>query len=234
MNILNNITVTYEQTHYFPILFLLISFLLLLIWATIFNDSHLINKETQYLSIQILVSTLILVTTSLDSGGFEEIAHSNERAIIYGNNRPSANYSVFGFLHHSQLISYFEILILLISISVLIITPTYIQNYSINYNIQSSEYSLLIVFNVLAMFLLISSHNFVILYLSLELNSMIAYIFISLKQNETSLQASLKYFILSCLSSLFFLLGFSIWYGFTGVSDYDDIKLIIKLYKHLY
>jgi NADH:ubiquinone oxidoreductase subunit 2 (subunit N) len=231
---LDNITFTYEQSQYFSYLFLLISFLLLLIWATVYNDFYLINKETQYLSIQILTITLILVCTSLDGYGFDGIVHSNERAILHGNTVPSAQYSLSSWIHHSQLIVYFEILILLISISVLLITPTYIKRYSINYNIQSFEYSLLIVFNVLAMFLLISSYNFVTLYLALELNSMTAYIFISLKQNETSLQASLKYFILSCLSSLFFLLGFSIWYGFTGVSDYDDIKLIIKLYKHLY
>jgi NADH:ubiquinone oxidoreductase subunit 2 (subunit N) len=231
---LNNITFTYQDSQYFSYLFLLIAFLMLLVWATVYNDSHFINKETQYLSIQILITTLILVSTSLDSYGYDGIVHANERAILYNNPGPSAQYSVFSFIHHSQLTVYFEILILLISISVLLITPTYIKNYSINYNIQSFEYSLLIVFNVLAMFLLISSYNFVTLYLALELNSMIAYIFISLKQNETSLQASLKYFILSCLSSLFFLLGFSIWYGFTGVSDYDDIKLIIKLYKHLY
>jgi NADH:ubiquinone oxidoreductase subunit 2 (subunit N) len=55
-----------------------------------------------------------------------------------------------------------------------------------------------------------------------------------LKQNETALQAALKYFIVSCVSSLFFLLGFSIWYGLTGISDYEDAKLFIKLYKHLY
>jgi NADH:ubiquinone oxidoreductase subunit 2 (subunit N) len=231
---LTNIKFTYEHSQYFSYLFLLIAFLSLLIWATIYNDTYLINKETQYLSIQILFITLILVMTSLDSYGYDGIVHSNERAILYNNPAPSAQSSVFSFIHHNQLIVYFEILILLISISVLLITPSYIQNYSMNYNIQSFEYSLLIVFNVLAMFLLISSYNFVTLYLALELNSMIAYIFISLKQNETSLQASLKYFILSCLSSLFFLLGFSIWYGFTGVSDYDDIKLVIKLYKHLY
>jgi NADH:ubiquinone oxidoreductase subunit 2 (subunit N) len=231
---LTNITFTYEQSQYFSYLFLLIAFLLLLIWATLYNDFYLINKETQFLSIHILIITLILVSTSLDGYGYDGIVHSNERAILYNNPASSVQYSVFSFIHHSQLIVYFEILILLISISVLLITPTYIKNYSINYNIQSFEYSLLIVFNVLAMFLLISSYNFVTLYLALELNSMIAYTFISLKQNETSLQASLKYFILSCLSSLFFLLGFSIWYGFTGVSDYDDIKLIIKLYKHLY
>ena len=71
------------------------------------------------------------------------------------------------------------------------------------------------------------------MYLSLELNSLVAYILISLKQNETSLQSALKYFILSCLSSLFFLLGFSIWYGYTGVSNYDDIKLLIEVSKQL-
>jgi NADH:ubiquinone oxidoreductase subunit 2 (subunit N) len=230
---LNNIKFTYETAQYFPYLFLLIAFLALLIWATIYNDTHFINAETQYLSTMVLTITLMLVCCSLDYGDNGR-TYPDELGILYDNPLSCVKYSIFSFIHHSQLIVYFEILILLISISALLITPTYIKNYFTNYSVQSYEYSLLIVFNVLAMFLLISAYNLVTLYLALELNSMTAYIFISLKQNEGSLQASLKYFIVSCLSSLFFLLGFSLWYGFTGVSDYDDIKLIIKLYKHLY
>jgi NADH:ubiquinone oxidoreductase subunit 2 (subunit N) len=231
---LDKIQFTYADSLNIPYFFLLISFLSLFIWSTVYSDKSSIRQETHFLSTWILFNTLVLVASTLDISGYDSLAYGAERVPLYEGRAPSQQTYVYSFTHRSQLTTYFEILILVTSIIVLLITPNYIDNNKINHNTQSYEYSLLIVFNVLAMFSLMSSYNFIMLYLSFELNAIITYSLISLKQNETALQAALKYFIVSCLSSLFFLLGFSIWYGLTGISDFEDAKLFIKLYKHLY
>lgn len=87
------------------------------------------------------------------------------------------------------------------------------------------EYTLLLLFAVLGLFLLCSSNDLLTAYLSIELQSLAFYVLASFKKNSTfSTDAGIKYFILGAFSSSLFLFGSSILYGFTGTINFEDFN----------
>ena len=90
--------------------------------------------------------------------------------------------------------------------------------------INTFEYTLLILLSVLGMLLLVSSYDLLSLYLGVELMSLSFYILAAYKRNsEFSGEAGLKYFILGAFSSGLLLFGSSMLYGFTGMTNFEDI-----------
>jgi NADH-quinone oxidoreductase subunit N len=81
------------------------------------------------------------------------------------------------------------------------------------------------------MLCLVSTHDLLSLYLAIELMSLSFYILAAYKRNsEFSGEAGLKYFILGAFSSGLLLFGSSILYGFTGMTNFEDIaKLLLGL-----
>nr|YP_009092499.1 NADH dehydrogenase subunit 2 [Cyanoptyche gloeocystis]AIM52085.1 NADH dehydrogenase subunit 2 [Cyanoptyche gloeocystis] len=95
-------------------------------------------------------------------------------------------------------------------------------------NILAYEYSLVIALASIGMFLLVSSFDFLTLYLSLEMQTLCLYILIAINKNsDNSLEASLKYLLLSAFSSGLLLFGVTIIYGFVGSLSFDVINQII-------
>lgn len=83
-----------------------------------------------------------------------------------------------------------------------------------------SEYSTILIFTTLGGIILISSTNFVTLYLGVELQSFAIYILASLYSgSETSTGAALKYFFIGGLASAIILIGRAIVYWQTGTID---------------
>lgn len=83
------------------------------------------------------------------------------------------------------------------------------------------EYYVLMLFAMLGMMLMVSSNNFVTMYLGLELMALCVYVLVAyqrevLRANE----AALKYFILGALSSGMLLYGITFLYGVTGSFDF--------------
>ena len=79
------------------------------------------------------------------------------------------------------------------------------------------------------MFFLISSNDFLSLYLSVEFQSLALYVLAAFKQNSLfSIEAGLKYFILGTFSSGLLLFGASILYGFTGTFNFNELDLIFQ------
>jgi len=71
------------------------------------------------------------------------------------------------------------------------------------------------------------------MYLAIELQSFCSYILSSFKRNsEFSAESGLKYFILGAFSSGFLLFGCSLVYGFTGVTSYELISLLLVSTDH--
>jgi len=91
------------------------------------------------------------------------------------------------------------------------------------------EYVILIGFVALGLFLLVSSYNFISIYLAIELQSLSLYVLAAFKTNsEYSTEAGLKYFVLGALSSALLLFAGSLIYGFTGTMSFDHLsKLFI-------
>lgn len=89
-----------------------------------------------------------------------------------------------------------------------------------------SEYSLIVIFTLTGATLLISSNDLVSMYLSIELQSFSVYILASIyRESESATSAGLKYFLLGGLSSGFILLGSSLLYGFTGLTNFENLYI---------
>ncbi|MFL2802520.1 MAG: NADH-quinone oxidoreductase subunit NuoN [Paracoccaceae bacterium] len=120
---------------------------------------------------------------------------------------------------------FFQILILL-SVSCLLFIS---KNYLKKNELLKFEYPILILFSTLGMMIMISSNNFLLLYLGLEIQSLSLYVISSFRrENLKSTEAGLKYFILGSLSSGLMLFGISYIYGSTGSINFEIISSLIK------
>nr|WBU10798.1 NADH dehydrogenase subunit 2 [Malassezia equina] len=102
--------------------------------------------------------------------------------------------------------------------------PNFINVNTIN------EYSLLILFSVLGSCLLITSYNFVSMYMSIELQSFAAYILCTLyRHSQSATAAGLKYFLLGSLASGIILLGTAVIYASTGITNFEDLAALVSV-----
>lgn len=84
------------------------------------------------------------------------------------------------------------------------------------------EYFILILLSILGMFFLVSSNDFIIMYLSIETISLSLYILAAFNRNwEGSAEAGLKYFILGALSSGLLIAGCVIIYMISGETSFS-------------
>ena len=120
---------------------------------------------------------------------------------------------------------FFQILILLSVSCLLFMSKQYLQKN----NLFKPEYPILIIFSTLGMMIMISSNNFLLLYLGLEIQSLSLYVVSSFRRdNYKSTEAGLKYFILGSLSSGLMLFGISLIYGSTGSINFEIISSMIN------
>ena len=119
---------------------------------------------------------------------------------------------------------FFQILILLSVSCLLFMSKQYLQKN----NLFKPEYPILMIFSTLGMMIMISSNNFLLLYLGLEIQSLSLYVVSSFRRdNYKSTEAGLKYFILGSLSSGLMLFGISLLYGSTGSINFEIISSMI-------
>jgi NADH-quinone oxidoreductase subunit N len=86
------------------------------------------------------------------------------------------------------------------------------------------EFPLLMLLATLGMFIVISANDFFVLFLGMEIQSLVFYILSGLKRySNLSIEASLKYFIFGSFASCIMLLGISFIYGFFGTLDFNEI-----------
>ena len=120
---------------------------------------------------------------------------------------------------------FFQILILLSVSCLLFMSKQYLQKN----NLFKPEYPILIIFSTLGMMIMISSNNFLLLYLGLEIQSLSLYVVSSFRRdNYKSTEAGLKYFISGSLSSGLMLFGISLIYGSTGSINFEIISSMIN------
>ncbi len=116
--------------------------------------------------------------------------------------------------------NYMKILTALSGIFVMSISTDFLKSLKI-YKI---EYPILILCSILGMMIMISSHDLIVFYLGLELQSLALYVLAAFnRDNVLSTESGLKYFVLSALSSGLLLYGCSLIYGFTGSTNFNDI-----------
>lgn len=89
-----------------------------------------------------------------------------------------------------------------------------------------AEAAALALFSALGGMLMVSARDLIVLFISLELSTMPAYVLIGYRRrNERGLEGALKYFLLSMLTSLLMLYGLSFVYGLAGSTHYPDLAL---------
>ena len=90
------------------------------------------------------------------------------------------------------------------------------------------EYMIFILFSTASMLFMISSYDFISMYLTVELQSLCFYVLAASQRNsEFSTEAGLKYFILGAFSSGILLFGCSMIYGFTGMTNFGELAKVL-------
>ena len=86
--------------------------------------------------------------------------------------------------------------------------------------IRAGEYYGLILFGVVGMALMSSAIELVLIFIALEISSISSYILAGFRRNEaSSSEASLKYFLLGSFATAFFLYGVALMFGATGSTN---------------
>ncbi len=94
--------------------------------------------------------------------------------------------------------------------------------------LRGGELFSLSLFALLGMFVMISGHNFLVIYLGLELLTLSSYALVALRRDDVkATEAAMKYFVLGALASGFLLYGLSMVYGATGSLNLTEVMLTI-------
>ena len=119
---------------------------------------------------------------------------------------------------------FFNILFLLSTGLVILISHSYIKREDINHG----EYYALILFSTIGMMLMASGADLLNIFIGLEVMSISIYILTGFKRSKLiSNEASLKYFLLGAFATGFLLYGISLIYGTTGTIDLRQIACFI-------
>ena len=91
------------------------------------------------------------------------------------------------------------------------------------------EWYPLVLLSGVGMLLLVSAHNFMTLYIGLELQSLALYVLATFHIRDlSSAESGVKYFILGSLASGILLFGISLVYGFSGTLDFSVLAHAIE------
>lgn len=196
--------------------YLTIGILIILLFGTIYNFSTTlafpnIQKAILYIITLLLINTIFINQSDLIIN-----------TILYNSFFIKMNYNNY-------------ILAYTILLSVLIITTTY--KYLQNNQLHNFEYYIMMVLIILSTILMTSATEFISFYFCLELQSITVYVLIAYnKFKKSSIEASIKYFIIGSISSVLLLIGFSFFYLQTGITTFEDLYFytqnIIKTYEN--
>ncbi len=128
-----------------------------------------------------------------------------------------------------NLSTFMKILTVISAIFVMLTSSKYLKLTKIS----KIEYPVLILSSILGMMVMISSNDLIVFYMGLELQSLSLYVLASFnRDNLLSTESGLKYFVLSALSSGILLYGFSLIYGFSGSTNFNEISINISDFQY--
>ena len=116
---------------------------------------------------------------------------------------------------------------LVIAIAAVVILSSF--EYMAVQKIRAGEYYALILFSVVGMALMSSAIELVLIFIALEISSISTYILTGFRRNDaSSSESSLKYFLLGSFATAFFLYGVALMFGATGSTNFDLISLKLQ------
>ena len=105
----------------------------------------------------------------------------------------------------------------------------YSQNYLEQRHMLGGEYYVLCLTGLLGVFVLISAHSLLTVYLGVELLSLSLYALVAFDRDSgVAAEAAIKYFVLGAIGSGVLLYGMSMLYGMTGTLDLDRLSQIVS------
>src|SRR5271163_2307984 len=117
--------------------------------------------------------------------------------------------------------------VLVIAIAAVVILSSY--EYMAVQRIRAGEYYALILFGVVGMALMSSAIELVLIFIALEISSISSYVLAGFRRNEaTSAESSLKYFLLGSFATAFFLYGVALMFGATGSTNIAQISQTLE------
>jgi len=104
----------------------------------------------------------------------------------------------------------------------------YAHSYLQDRGLLKGEYYLLGLFATLGMFVMMSAHSLITMYLGLELMSLALYAMVAFdRESPVATEAAMKYFVLGAIASGVLLYGMSILYGLTGSLQLNEIANVL-------
>ncbi len=95
-------------------------------------------------------------------------------------------------------------------------------------DINKIEFPILILLSLIGMMLMVSANDILSLFVGMELQSLALYILVAFSRNQiSSSEAGVKYFVLGSLSTCIFLFGSSLIYGTFGSTNFSEISNLI-------
>jgi NADH-quinone oxidoreductase subunit N len=118
--------------------------------------------------------------------------------------------------------TFFKAIFLMILFLVGIVSLSYTRRE----DLVAGEYYSLLMFGALGMMVMVSSNNFITIFIGLEVMSLSIYILCGLlKDRLAAAESSLKYFLLGSFATAFFLYGIALIYGSTATIDIRLVRL---------
>ena len=130
-----------------------------------------------------------------------------------------------GLVHNTSFVLFIKTLMYIALIICIVSSLGYVTKEKIvNY-----EYYLLLALAAVGMIVVISANDLMVLYVGIEIQSLVLYILASIKMfSNFSTEAGLKYFIIGAFSSGLLLLGCSFIYGAIGTTHFTYIMMILN------
>ena len=183
---------------FIPEIFLSLSIIFMFIKNIFFNLSNSNNSVNKLCIIYLFITLILIGSINFESLGFPKLSASS---------------------------FFFNNLKIIITICLIFIFFIAKSNNNID-RVYSFEFHILCLLSTLGMLILVSSTNFISLYLAIELQ-MIPIYFIC-KLNDKSFEFSIKFFLIGFLSSIIILLGIFLIFSYSYFINFNDIKSLFS------
>nr|YP_001315136.1 NADH dehydrogenase subunit 2 [Chlorokybus atmophyticus]ABO15102.1 NADH dehydrogenase subunit 2 [Chlorokybus atmophyticus] len=197
----------------FPEIFLITGTIILLVYGVIYTTERRVLSKRN-------IATPILIRNISWLGLYSLVL-----SFLLTINTPFLNGVIFyNSLVLDNFTYYLKLIIFIATFSTILFSIDYLREEKLN----SFEYIILILFSTCSILLMVSSYDLIALYLAIEFQSLSFYVIAASKRNsEFSTEAGLKYFLLGAFSSGILLFGCSMIYGFTGVTNLEELAKIL-------
>ena len=192
-----------------PEIFFFIVFMVLIFFGSFYSNYNIFKyiKISKPIIILSIISLFLFIFLNLNSIDYNNII------------------SIYFFVNN-ELTIFFKVFLSILSILLFFM----FFNYILLFDIFVFEFFILFMFSIFGMFLVVTSYDFIVTYLTIEMQSLCFYILAAFnKKYNKSVEAGIKYYILGSFSSCILLLGISIIYGLTGLTNFKDLSVLLDL-----